>query len=110
VEGIESRAPQAEKMSENEVLDRVVAHWREETAAENVEEEGEPAAPEMMSLKTLLYHAQAFAEGAGQREFTQLSELTAVHRLMERVRTEHIKSFRQRSLAETWGGAEHERR
>lgn len=105
VDGIESREPQAEKLSENEVLERVVEHWRAETAAGNIGEEGENelAPPEMMSLKTLLYHAEAFAEGAGQREFTQLAQLTAVHQLMETIRLEHIKSFRQSTLPEEWG-------
>lgn len=128
-----------EEMLGDEILDRIIADWRRERGVENdgeqtegdSESDNDHEAPEIMSLKTLLYHAEALVEGLGNREFLKFPEWVSLTQLMEKIRQEKIREdkvqadkaqeekietekielektrtdpLRQRTLAEMWSG------
>jgi DDE superfamily endonuclease/Tc5 transposase DNA-binding domain/Fission yeast centromere protein N-terminal domain len=104
VELAEKEEPVVERLSESEILDKIVSHWREEMAGEEMGgEQAEPAPPET-SPQEALELVKRLVGYAARREKWKLPHLVALHQMQEIIRVEYTDSLHQRTLDEVWGG------
>jgi hypothetical protein len=85
-----------ERLSEDEILDKLVSHWRAELA-----EQAEPEPP-AVSPQEALKCVETLVEYAAQRKTWKLPDLVALYQMQEMIRVEHTNSLQQTTLGETW--------
>lgn len=91
-----------ERLSEDEILDKLVSHWRAELAEEMADEEQAEPEPPVISPQEALKCVETLVEYAAQRETWKLPHLIALHQMRAIARVEHTNSLRQTTLVETW--------